>query len=92
MNIDSRMAELFHINDLNISGINNDIDKINTFQIYDEFWQGYIPDDQGIPGLKALAKKQNVNAWSSKCNYLIAYIKKDLAACLKIIEEDKDIL
>ena len=91
MNIDSRMAELFHINDINISGINDDINKINAFQIYDEFWQGHIPDDHGIPGLKALAKMQNVNAWSTKCNYLIAYIKKDLTMCLKIIEEDEDI-
>lgn len=91
MNIDKKFAELYHIDDIDITVIKGEIDKIKPFQIYDEYMQSYIPDDQGIPGLKAFSKKQNVNAWSSKCNYLIAHIKKDFLSCIKTIEEDENL-
>ncbi|MCI8282607.1 MAG: hypothetical protein HFI76_13190 [Lachnospiraceae bacterium] len=38
-----------------------------------------------------MAKKQNVNAWSLKCNYIMQYIKKDFDQCLKLIENDQDV-
>lgn len=91
MKIDKEIAELYHIDDIDITVIMDEVDKIKPFQIYDEYLQSYIPDNHGIPGLKAFSKKQNVNAWSSKCNYLIANIKKDFLSCIKTIEEDENL-
>lgn len=78
-------------NNIDTSEIRNKLDKIKMFQIYDEAMQIHVPDDCDIPVLKAMAKKQNTNAWFSKCNYIIYYIKKDFEQCLKLIEEDEDL-
>lgn len=79
------------VNDIDTSEIWNILSRIKFFIIYDEYVQSYIPDDYGNPGLKAISKRQNVNAWSSKCNYLINHIRKDFERCLKLIEEDQDL-
>lgn len=79
------------VNDIDTSEIWNILSRIRLFIIYDEYVQSYIPDDYGNPGLKAISKRQNVNAWSSKCNYLINHIRKDFERCLKLIEEDQDL-
>lgn len=77
-------------NNIDITTIRNKLNKIKKFTIYDEFVQSYIPNDCGILGLRLLSKQQNVNAWSSKCNYLINHIKNDFEKCLLLIEEDED--
>lgn len=76
---------------IDTSVIRNKLSRIETFIIYDDFLQSHIPDDNGIPSFKAMTKKQNVNAWFAKCNYLINYIKKDFEKCLELIEGDKDL-
>ncbi len=76
-------------NNIDTSEIRSNLDKIKMFQIYDEGTQIHVPDDCDIPIMKAMAKKQNTNAWFSKCNYIVDYIKKDFEKCLKLIEEDE---
>lgn len=76
-------------NDIDTSDVRNILNKMKMFEIYDEVSQIHVPDNCNIPILKAMAKKQNTNAWFSKCNYIIYYIKKDVDQCLKLIEEDE---
>lgn len=89
MKIDNDVTK--QANNIDTADIRNILDKIRMFEIYDVGTQIHIPDNCNDPSLKAMAKKQNTNAWFSKCNYIIYYIKKDFDQCLKLIEEDENL-
>lgn len=78
-------------NHIDTSDIRTILDKIKMFEIYDEFTQIYVPNDCKMSSVNAMVKKQNVNAWSSKCNYIMHYMKKDFEQCIEFIEDDQDL-
>lgn len=79
------------VNNIDTSEIRGILDKIKMFELFDNHVQIHVSNDCKDSMFKAMAKKQNTNAWFSKCNYIMYYIKRDFEQCLKLIEEDKNI-